>query len=269
MIQLGFMLSLSSMITLFVAYIIQIYISKQGGIDEVGLYNAGFVILNSYVGIIFSAMATDYFPRLAAVSEEIKKIRSAVFEQALIAVLLIAPIIVLFLMFAPFIIRLLFSKEFLPIVSMVSWGILGMLFKAVSWSIGYVIIAKGDSNLFIKTAIGFNSILLLFNVFGYYYGGLEGLGISFFIYYIIHYSALRIITYYRYKFYFKKGFYGIFTICTIFCISAFLISFIADPILKYILIGVIAITSVIFSYYHLDKKLDIKEFVGGLFKRKK
>ena len=268
MIQLGFMLSLSSMITLFVAYIIQIYISKQGGIDEVGLYNAGFVILNSYVGIIFSAMATDYFPRLAAVSEEIEKIRSSVFEQALIAVLLIAPIIVLFLMFAPFIIRLLFSKEFLPIVSMVSWGILGMLFKAVSWSIGYVIIAKGDSNLFIKTAIGFNSILLLFNVLGYYYGGLEGLGISFFIYYMIHYSALRIITYYRYKFYFKKGFYSIFTLCTIFCVSAFLLTYVPEPVLRYITMGIIAIVSLAFSYYHLDRKLDIKDFIGSLFKRK-
>ena len=47
-----------------------------------GLYTAGFLILNSYVGIIFNAMGTDYFPRLAAISEEIIKIRKAVFEQA-------------------------------------------------------------------------------------------------------------------------------------------------------------------------------------------
>ncbi len=269
MINLGFMLSLSSMITLFVAYIIQIYISKVGGVDEVGLYTAGFLILNSYVGIIFNAMGTDYFPRLAAISEEIIKIRKAVFEQALIAVLLISPIIVIFLTLAPIIIIILYSKEFTPIVAMVSWGILGMLFKAVSWSMGYVIIAKGDSKVFIKTAIGFNTILLTFNILGYYYGGLEGLGISFFIYYIIHYISLRIITYYRYKFYFEKGFYSIFTFSILLCMSAFLLSYIPNPVIKYSLMVIVMIISSVFSYYQLDKKMDIKEFIGNLFKRKK
>ncbi len=269
MINLGFMLSLSSMITLFVAYIIQIYISKVGGVDEVGLYTAGFLILNSYVGIIFNAMGTDYFPRLAAISEEIIKIRKAVYEQALIAVLLISPIIVIFLTFAPFIITILYSNEFLPIVGMVSWGILGMLFKAVSWSMGYVIIAKGDSKVFIKTAIGFNSILLTFNILGYYYGGLEGLGISFFIYYIIHYVSLRIITYYRYNFYFEKGFYSIFIFSILLCIAAFSLSYIPNIILKYSLMFAMIIVSTAYSYYQLDKKMNIKEFISSLLKRKK
>jgi len=269
MIHLGFMLSLSSMITLLVAYIIQIYISKVGGVDEVGLYTAGFLILNSYVGIIFNAMGTDYFPRLAAISDEIIKIRKAVFEQALIAVLLISPIIVIFLTFAPLIITILYSKEFLPIVGMVSWGILGMLFKAVSWSMGYVIIAKGDSKVFIKTAIGFNAILLIFNALGYYYGGLEGLGISFFIYYIIHYISIRIITYYRYNFYFEKGFYPIFIFSILLCLTTFLLSYISNPILMYSLMIAIIIFSTGYSYYQLDKKMNIKEFIRSLIKRKK
>ena len=83
MINLGVMLSLSSMITLLVAYIIRIYIhtvngGDELGIKEVGLYNAGFIILNSYVGIIFNAMGTDYFPRLSAISEDIVKIRKEI-----------------------------------------------------------------------------------------------------------------------------------------------------------------------------------------------
>jgi len=269
MINLGFMLSLSSMITLLVAYIIQIYISKVGGVDEVGLYTAGFLILNSYVGIIFNAMGTDYFPRLSAIANEIVKIRKAVLEQALIAVLLISPIIVIFLTFAPFIITILYSKEFSPIVGLVSWGILGMLFKAVSWSMGYVIIAKGDSKVFIKTAIGFNAILLTFNILGYHYGGLEGLGISFFLYYIIHYISLRIITYYRYKFYFEKGFYSIFIISILLCIAAFLLSYIPNLVLKYSMMSVMMGISIAYSYYQLDKKMNIKEFINSLLKRKK
>ena len=87
------------------------------------------------------------------------KLRKTVLEQATVAILLITPIIVVFLACAPFIIVILYSHEFSPIVAMVTWGILGMIFKAVSWSMGYMIIAKGDSKVFIKTAIGFNTIL--------------------------------------------------------------------------------------------------------------
>ena len=274
MINLGVMLSLSSLITLLVAYIIRIYIgsaneTEELGLIDVGLYSAGFVILNSYVGIIFNAMGTDYFPRLSEIANDIKKLRKTVLEQATVAILLITPIIVVFLACAPFIIVILYSHEFSPIVAMVTWGILGMIFKAVSWSMGYMIIAKGDSKVFIKTAIGFNTILLSINIIGYHFGGLEGVGISFFIYYIIHFIAIRIITYYRYDFYFEKGFYKIFTFTVIMCFLAFSITFIPSSILKNTLMIGLIVVSCWYSYKELDKKIGVKDYLAGIFKRKK
>ena len=274
MINLGVMLSLSSLITLLVAYIIRIYIgsaneTEELGLIDVGLYSAGFVILNSYVGIIFNAMGTDYFPRLSEIANDIKKLRKTVLEQATVAILLITPIIVIFLACAPFIIVILYSHEFSPIVAMVTWGILGMIFKAVSWSMGYMIIAKGDSKVFIKTAIGFNTILLSINIIGYHFGGLEGVGISFFIYYIIHFIAIRIITYYRYDFYFEKGFYKIFTFTVIMCFLAFSITLIPSSILKNSLMIGLIVVSCWYSYKELDKKIGVKDYLAGIFKRKK
>ena len=274
MINLGVMLSLSSLITLLVAYIIRIYIgsaneTEELGLIDVGLYSAGFVILNSYVGIIFNAMGTDYFPRLSEIANDIKKLRKTVLEQATVAILLITPIIVVFLACAPFIIVILYSHEFSPIVAMVTWGILGMIFKAVSWSMGYMIIAKGDSKVFIKTAIGFNTILLSINIIGYHFGGLEGVGISFFIYYIIHFIAIRIITYYRYDFYFEKGFYKIFTFTVIMCFLAFSITLIPSSILKNSLMIGLIVVSCWYSYKELDKKIGVKDYLAGIFKRKK
>ena len=214
-------------------------------------------------------MGADYFPRLSAISEEIIKIRKTVLEQAIIAILLITPIIVLFIAFAPLIITILYSDEFSPIVMMVSWGILGMIFKAVSWSMGYLIIAKGDSKVFIKTAIGFNAVLFIVNILGYHFGGLEGIGISFFIYYIIHFIAIRIITYYRYDFYFEKGFYKIFTFTVMMCFLAFSITFISSSILKYSLMSFIIVVSCWYSHKELDKKIGLKDYLAGIFKRKK
>jgi O-antigen/teichoic acid export membrane protein len=269
MIQLGVMLSLSSIIALVVAYVLQIYISEKGGVDEVGLYNAGFVVLNSYVGIIFGAMAKDYFPRLSAISDQISQIRKTVLEQALIAILLLLPIIVIFITFAPFIVTILYSEEFIPIIGLISWGILGMAFKAVSWSMGYIIIAKGDSNVFIKTAIGFNAISLTMNIIGYQMAGLEGLGISFFVYYIFHFLMIKLITYYRYGFYFENWFYRIFLINILLCVFAFLLSYLENPVWKYsTLIGLIILTT-LFSFYHLNKKMDLIELFRSVFNKRR
>ncbi len=179
MMRLGLMLSISSIVTLLVGYGIQLFISGVGGLAQVGLYNAGFLILNTYVGLIFTAMGTDYFPRLSAVGEDLDKTRTIVGNQAEMATLLMLPVIVVFLALAPWIITLLYTAEFEAVVPLVRWGILGMLFKAVSFSLGYVIIARGDSKLFLRTTLSFNVLLFTINAIGYYYWGLSGLGVSF------------------------------------------------------------------------------------------
>jgi O-antigen/teichoic acid export membrane protein len=79
-VRFGVMLTLSGLLTLLTTYLIQIYVGKQGGLEQVGFYNAGFTLLNSYVGVIFTAMSTDYFPRLASISNENEKVRTSVVQ---------------------------------------------------------------------------------------------------------------------------------------------------------------------------------------------
>lgn len=267
LIRLGFMLSLSSLITLFCGYLLQLFINYRSGIEEVGFYNAGFAILNSYVGLIFTAMGTDYFPRLSSVNSDNKKVNEIVNQQAFIAVLLITPVIVAFLSFAPSIVRLLYSVQFYSIVPMLVWGILGMLFRAVSWSMGFVLLAKGDSKLFIKTAFGFNAIQLLMNVLGYVFFDLEGLGISFALYFVIHFLGLKLITQKRYNLQLESSFIKLFCICLLFCVATFSFTFITGMYLKYGLMVLMIIISVIFTFAELNKKVDLKAVFSKIRKK--
>jgi O-antigen/teichoic acid export membrane protein len=146
-------------------------------------------------------------------------------------------------------------------MQMVCFGILGMLFRAVSWSMGYIIIAKGDSNIFIKTALGFSVLSLILNVFGYYFYGLEGLGFSFFVYYLIHFFVVKLITKKRYGFYFDTDFYQTYLICIVMCIATFLLSYIQFSILKYSLMSIMALLSFVFVLYQVNRKLDLKDLI--------
>lgn len=267
-IKLGLMLTLSGLLTLLASYIIQIYIGKNGGLTEVGFYNAGFTLLNSYVGIVFIVMSTDYFPKLSSICNDNKKIRVSVMEQSYISILIITPIIILFLTFVPLVIKILFTSKFISIIPMVCFGILAMLFRAVSWSMGFILIAKGDSNMFIKTAFGFNFLSVILNILGYYFYGLEGLGFSFLMYYLAHLVAIKIITKKRYDFYFDAEFYHTYVICIAMCVATFFMRYIPNPFIKYSLMSIMIILSFGFVLHHLNEKIGFKFLFNSISKRK-
>ena len=267
-VKLGIMLTLSGLLTLLASYIIQIYVGKNGGLSEVGFYNAGFTLLNSYVGIVFTVMSTDYFPKLSSICNDNKKIRISVMEQSYMSIFIITPIIILFLTFVPLIIKIFYTSKFISIIPMVCFGILAMLFRAVSWSMGYILIAKGDSQLFIKTAFGFNFLSVILNILGYYFYGLEGLGFSFLIYYLIHLLAIKIITKMRYDFYFDVAFYRAYLICISMCVATFFMRYLPNPTLKYSLMGMMIALSLGFVLHHLNEKIGFKFLFNSISKKK-
>lgn len=264
-IKLGIALTFSGLITLIVAHLIQLYLNFSNGIEVVGFYNAGFTLLNSYVGILFVAMSTDYYPRLSAICNDNRKLNEVVLQQIYIGVLIITPIIIMFFALSDKIIYILFSIKFKVILMMVSIGIFGMLFRIVSFSIGYMILAKADSKIFIKTSIGFNLLYLLLSVFGYRYFGLVGLGIAFTLQYIFHLIILSIIAYKRYNFRFSKEVVLLFTICLFICVITFALLFLDNKNLKILFFVLLVFFSSLFSLKKIDEKIDIISFL----KRKK
>jgi PST family polysaccharide transporter len=261
MLGLGFLIGMGGLLNVLVAYLINLYISFKGNVDQVGLYQAGFVVINSYVGLIFNAMGTDYFPRLSAVCHDRVKTQKTLSEQALMGILIITPIIVLFLAASPIIIRLLYAASFMPVVTYVKWAIMGMLFKAASWSMGYVIIARADSKVYSKTMIIFNVLLLLLSVFGYTIDGLRGLGIAFLIYYIVHFLTIGILCHIRYGYRFSEGFYPIFSISIGFCLLSLIATSIEYDFWRYGVSGLVLLISTGFTIYQLDIKINFKAFI--------
>ena len=96
MVSMGVMVSLTGLMGSLAAYLIRIYISNYGTVADVGLYAAGFALIGTYTNLIFTAMTKDYFPRLSEVVENKVKTNKIVNQQAEIAILLLAPILVFF-----------------------------------------------------------------------------------------------------------------------------------------------------------------------------
>lgn len=267
MLTLGFMISLSGLIALGASYIVRIFISNEGGVEDVGLYNAGFAIINSYVGMIFTAMSTDYYPRLAAVANNNELNKREINQQAEIALLILAPVIIVFLVFINWGIILLYSSKFISINNMILWAILGILFKAPSWAIAFIFLAKGDTKLFFWNELIFNSYLLLFNLIGYYHWGLTGLGISYLIGYIIYLSQVYLIARKKFQFSFNPMFIRIFFIHLGLSVSCLIVvKTLATPY-SYFIGSVIIIISGIFSFNKLDQLLNLKPMLKSFWRK--
>jgi Membrane protein involved in the export of O-antigen and teichoic acid len=264
MLKMGFLISLSGLLSVGASYIVRIFISHTGGVAEVGLYNAGFAIINTYVGLIFNAMGTDYYPRLSAVSHNNALCRQTINQQAEIALLILAPILIVFLVFINWVVILLYSGKFISINDMIYWAVMGMFFKAASWSIAFIFLTKSDSKLFFWNELAANLYVLIFNLIGYKLLGLTGMGISFAVAYLVYLIQVFILSNRKYQFSFVRPFMHIFGFQFTLALSAFFAVYFLPRPYPYLAGTVLIVVSVWHSFKELDKRMNIKSTLLSL-----
>lgn len=257
MLQMGIVMSLNSLFTVGVAYLIRIFIVRIGGTEEVGLYTAAYAIINTYAGMVFTAMGTDFYPRLASVNIDNKLCNKMVNQQAEIAVLILTPFLLFFLLVAPKAITILYSNRFIPIEGFLEWASLGMLFKATSWTIGFLYLAKQDMKVFIINEVVANIILLTCNLLGYYYYGLDGLGIAFTFSYCIYLGIVFFIARRRYSFSLNSSFLKLKIVQLTFLICTFVLVYRNKGFYTSLLVFLLLIICSIYSLYQLNKRIGI------------
>lgn len=265
MLTMGFVVSMSSLLTSATSYALSIYISNNGEVADLGLYNAGFAIIGTYVGLVFSAMTTDYYPRLATISYDNEQAKTLINQQAEMALLILAPILVIFIVFIKVVVVVLYSTEFTPITGMIRWAAIGMFFKAASWSVGVIFMAKGATKLFFWSELISNGYLLLLNMLGYTYFGLNGLGISFLISYILLLLQVFLIAKIKYNFIFHSTFLRLFSIQFTMAVFSFIAGFVFTDWIYYSCGSLLITASTIFSWRELDARIMLKEILVAKF----
>ncbi len=257
MVKIGFLVTVSSIVTQVAGWIIYLFISRVGGLAEVGLYAAGWAMTNQYTGMVFSAMGADYLPRLSAIKDDNAKISVAANQQSEIALLILGPAMILFLSMLPVAIYILFTSDFLKIITFVQWMLLGMSLKAVSWTLGFIILAKGDGKIFFLTEVGIKFISIPSYLLGYYFWGLEGIGIAFCIVYASYLTLMSVLCIKKYDYEYSLEHKKIFVTTILFTILAFLPLYIWSFPVAYFTGTTVFITSAIYSVCKLNKRIDI------------
>lgn len=213
-------------------------------------------------------MGMDYYPKLAAMSKDNKRIRAMVNQQSIMSILIVLPIILCLLLAMPVVIKLLLSKEFIEVIPFVNITVLGVILKAVSFPIGYISFAKGDSKVFFWLEGIINNVLnLALSLTFYKLWGLNGIGIAFIANYSIYLLIVYLIANKRYDFSFERELYVVLSVSILLSILAyFSITYLSSYRLYFVLITLIII-GIAYSFHELNKRMNISLVIMSYINR--
>jgi enterobacterial common antigen flippase len=183
LLGLGGAFLVSALLSAGAAYLTRLLLVRELGLSAVGLFTATWTLSSLYVGIVLNAMATDFYPRLAAVAADDAAVRRLTNEQSETGTLLAIPGLLATLVLAPWVLRLFYSADFAAGADLARWQMLGMTLRVVSWPLGFVLLAKGLAKLFVATEVAFWGLYVL-ALFVCVRGlGLNGAGLAFAVMY--------------------------------------------------------------------------------------
>lgn len=227
-------------------------------LDLVGLYNAGYMLTVTYVGVVFSAMETDYFPRLSAVPHgDSEGLSLTVNRQIEVTLLLVAPMLAAFIVMLPLLVPLLFTKAFMPVVPMAQVAAFSMLLKSLSLPMAYTNLARSNSLGYLLLEAIFYGVFVLLVIFGFERWGLLGTGIALVVSYVVELLTVGLYIRRRYGYRLSATVVRYTAVQLSLCVLAYLTTFIDVAALRWVLGALLIITSAGVSIAILRKKTSL------------
>ncbi len=156
------------------------------GAEALGHFQAAWTIAMTYMAFVLAAMASDFYPRLAATLQDSAAGNLLVNQQTQVALLLAAPVLVLMVGLAPHIVALLFTYEFKASADLLRWLVVGDVLKIASWPLGFMILARGDGRTFLLTESVSTAIFVVLTWSLLPSLGLIAVGVGFIAMYVVY-----------------------------------------------------------------------------------
>ena len=195
-VKLGIFMTLGNFAGILASYAFNAWLNVNTSTEQVGFYQAGYTLINKYTGLILTALGMEYYPRLSKVADSRLRLRAFVSQEINVAIAVMAPVVALFILLRELVVWILYTPEFNVILTFVSWGMVGTIFRTLSWCLAFTILAKGDGKTYLWTEVASAIINLVLNIVFYRWWGLTGLGVAFLVSYLL-YTIIVAVVYFR------------------------------------------------------------------------
>lgn len=257
MVRLGMAFVFAGVLGSGTEFFIRSYLNHSFSLSLVGLYNAGYVLTMTFSGVMFTAVDSDFFPRLSSAENSVSRFNSTVNEQIEVSVLLIAPVLIIFILVQPVVLPLLYSEEFLPAVHMTQYMIVALFFRAVKLPVSYIPLAKGDSKVYLLMEGVYDVVLGGMMVLGVGYWQLTGAGMA--LLGAAVFDTVLLFGYMAWKYRYHPSLDMIrYVVCQLPCtIAAFAVIHYLDDVEYWMAGGVLFVCSTLISFFVLKQKTNM------------
>lgn len=205
LIKLGTAFILAGIMGSGAEILVRVFIQRTASLHAVGLYAAGFTLIVSYARMVFVAMDADYYPRLSAAGDDVELRNDTINKQIDILVMLMAPFLIVFALFLPLLVRVLYTEDFMLVVPMALCAASYMYFKAVYAPISYLALARGNSLVYFLMESLYDIVFVVLVCAGFYYRGLVGAGLALSASNLFDLLAISTVYQWYYGFRFKRA----------------------------------------------------------------
>ena len=194
MIQLGLAFMWSAILGAGVSFGIRMLIVRESGIEANGIYQSAWAMSGMFAGFILAAMGTDFYPRLTAAAYDHERMNRMVNEQTEVGILLGLPGLLGTMIYAPLLMKLLYTAKFLAGAELLPWFVLGVFLKVISWPTGFILLAKGATRWFVVSETLFNVALFGLTTITFKISGLPGTAHAFALAYGLYLASMLVLT---------------------------------------------------------------------------
>lgn len=198
-LRLGIWLTLSSVVDWGVSYLFMSWLSHEGGAATVGLYQSGYTVAIRYMGILFSVIALEFYPRLAVRAERGSRHSSLVIaHEAGVVLRLAVPAAMLLVIAGPWVIRLLYSGAFDGAFPFMAGALAATPLRALAWCVAFLMIARRDGRAYLLVELASGATCLVLSALLYHACGLAGVGAAYVIWYALYLALVLVVCRRRY-----------------------------------------------------------------------
>ena len=180
------LMAITSALTVPVSHlIIREYIGKNLGWDSAGYWQGVWYISTLYLMLVTTTLSVYYLPRLSEIQDNIE-LKKEIFNgyKIILPIVILVSFMIFFL--REYLIYIAFSEKFMPMMELFAWQLIGDVIKIASWLLGYLLVAKAMTKIFIYTEIGFSVLFVVFSVIFVDIFGLVGITYAYSLNYFLH-----------------------------------------------------------------------------------
>ena len=139
--------------------IIREYIGEKLGWDSAGYWQGIWYISTMYLMLVTTTLGVYYLPRLSEIQDN-KELRKEIFSgyKIIMPIVILASLIIFLL--KEYVILIAFSKDFMPMMELFAWQLMGDVIKIASWLLAYLMLAKAMTKVFIYTEVLFSALFV-------------------------------------------------------------------------------------------------------------